>query len=58
MHVGVTISPDVFPTHVGMNRAGPACGRQSVCIPHACGDEPADALAQALIILYSPRMWG
>ena len=35
---------EVFPTHVGMNQLDGAFLGGTQRIPHACGDEPADAL--------------
>src|SRR5262249_43493254 len=37
----VTLRDEVFPTPVGMNRRHTMSTTTPVCVPHACGNEPA-----------------
>ena len=50
--------PALFPTPVGMFR-GRGCRRRGCrAFPHACGDVPAEAIADPETRLFSPRLWG
>ncbi len=48
----------VFPTCVGVDRAGAAAGRTRESIPHVRGGGPMAVLGIALPNWYSPRAWG
>ena len=48
----------VFPTRVGMNRAGAQGRGKTDCVPHASGDEPSFVEHGFIIGLCSPREWG
>jgi len=48
----------VFPTPVGMNRAGFLRFWNDKGVPHACGDEPWSLALAVLGIKCSPRLWG
>ena len=53
-----SISRDVFPTCVGMNRTARRFLKGISCIPHMCGDEPLSQLANGAVYEYSPHVWG
>ena len=52
------MATDVFPTHVGMDRALPDIPIEAQCIPHARGDGPTPCGDLAPTLPYSPRTWG
>ena len=49
---------DVFPTYVGMFRAGRRAGAWGRGFPHVCGDVPGVVLGLPASSVFSPRMWG
>ena len=49
---------NVFPTHVGMNRAPSIWGKRMWSIPHTRGDEPIAAQVVEDMYVYSPHTWG
>ena len=58
MLLRTTLTVEVCPTYVGMNR-GSILGRiRQDGMPHVCGDEPATAYTEKLLSMYAPRMWG
>ncbi len=55
---GTFIQYFVFPTHVGVDLAGPVGPAERTCIPHACGGGPHRRARRSPRRPYSPRMWG
>ena len=50
--------PQIYPTHVGMNRYQHHKGIDNFDLPHTCGDEPHPLLLRNCIQLSTPHMWG
>ena len=49
---------DLFPTSVGMNRAGDLDARLLFTVPHERGDEPSFCTRRTPTASCSPRAWG
>ena len=49
---------NVFPTCVGMNRAGLEGFIEIVCVPHMRGDEPITGYFHFVLLRCSPHAWG